>query len=85
MSDIQTVKKALEDAEYYAKHRMVHVALVHIQEALGAIHALEQQDDGVVLTDDEWADMVNAQECLNAEIADLNEEIADLKAELERK
>jgi hypothetical protein len=35
---------------------------------------------GVVLTDDEWEDMVNQQECLNAEIADLQEEIAELKA-----
>lgn len=40
-------------------------------------------DDGVYLTDDEWEDMVNQRECMQAEIDDLRQEIADLKAELE--
>ena len=40
-------------------------------------------DDGVCLTDDEWEDMVNQRECMQAEIDDLRQDIADLKAELE--
>ena len=40
----------------------------------------DRDDDSVVMTETEWENMVNQQECMQAEIDDCNEEVAGLKA-----